>query len=1061
MRTLIGWFVRNPVAVNLLTAFVFIAGVLGATRMRREVYPAVQLHEIHVRVPYPGAGPSDVEQSVVTRVEQAIFDIPEVEKLRSIAYEGMGIVRAEVSKQADLSEVLSKVKVRVDAIQTFPPDVERPLVSRPTAQWGVLFVGLSGDVDETTLAHWAGVIRDRVSEIQGVSTVELHPQRDLQIVVEISEESLRRHGLTLGAVVAAIRESSVDLPAGSIDGPQGGRLRVRGQAYLPEEFAALPIIVRADGTRVTVGDVASVRETIKSDSGAVRLDGRTGAMIEVMRTGSQDALLIARRVKEYVERVRSEMPPGLEISTWGDNSLSFRARIRLLTASGLGGMVLVMIVLAAFLRLRVAIWVGVGIAVAFLGMLAVAPSLDLSLNMISLFGFILVLGLLVDDAIIVGESVARCEEDGLTAEAASVEGAAAVARPVIMAACTTVVAFTPMLFIPGTEGGVWASIGVVVIVTIVLSLGEALFLLPAHLAEHGAEVAEKAGQAAGVAENVPARRAESWLRRLTDTRYVPLLRRALRRPEIVLACFLAMPILTYGVVQAGWIKMVFFAPVEMDSVRVEMELVPGTPKERTDAILRRLEAAVGVLRRDIGEEWLGHMVSVLGSTMRRGTYGDHTGFVYLELSSSEARPVSAEEVTRLWRQAVGPIREATVLEFDHAFGDDAEKVDMLLTHRDPALLRAATRVFKEHLSGLEGIYDVNSPDRAGEPELRLQLLAQAEALGISRADLARQVRFGFYGAEAQRIQRGRDDIRVMVRYPEERRQSLADLQNMKVRTKKGAAVPFSRVARVERVAAPPAIRRTDRQRTFNIEAAVDSAVRPLGDILEHLYGVFLPQLQERFPGLAVHEDGALRRRSQTMAYSRQSFLLAVLAIYILLAMTLRSYAQPLIILLAIPFGVVGSIIGHGARGIDVTMLSVFGIVAAAGVVVNDALVFLDATNRFRDRGLPLREALIEGGRLRLRPIVLTSVTTFIGLLPITLQTSTQGQFLVPMAVSLAAGVMFATVITLFLIPAVYVTGADIATWLGWRPAEDDGRAREEKVAELPRRSEAHERATGS
>ncbi len=1062
MKRLIAWSVHNPVAVNLITAFVLVAGVLGVLRMRREVYPAVPLHEVRIHVIYPGAGPADVEQSVVTRIEQAIFDIPEIDKLRSSAYEGLAVVRAEIEQGADLSEVMAVVKARIDAVQTFPVDAERPLVFRPTAQWGVLSVGLSGDVDEPTIAHWAAMMRDRVSELEGVSTVQLHPQRDLQIVVEVAEQSLRRHQLTFDAVVTAIRMSSLDLPAGTIDGPQGGRLRIRGQAFRAEEFAALPITARPDGTRVTVGDVATVVETVANEGWLVRLDGRPGAMIQVMRTGDQDALQIAKRVKDYVDEVRPLMPPGLEISTWGDTSLSFRARIRLMVASGLGGLLLVVLVLALFLRLRTAVWVSAGLLVAFLGMLAIAPTLDLSLNMISLFGFILVLGLLVDDAIIIGESVSRFEEAGLNPADAAIEGTASVSRPVIMAAMTTVVAFCPILFIPGSEGAIWASIGIVVIGTLLLSLGEALFLLPAHLAEHGGGSEPPIKDPADVSHiglwGRLQRRADAAMQTLTERIYIPTLERGLRRPEIILAVFLAMPILTYGVLQSGWIKMVFFAPMEMDSVRVEMELTPGTRLERTDQVMRRIEAAADQMRTELGEDSFGHMVSVLGNTMRRGTSGDHTGFLYLELSSSETRAVAAEDVTRRWRELVGAVPDATVLEFDHSFGDDSDKIDMLLTHRDSAQLRAATSAFKEHLSRIEGVHDITSPDRSGEPELRLELLKGAEAIGVTRVDLARQVRQGFYGAEAQRIQRGRDDIRVMVRYPEDQRQSLSDLEKMRIRTTTGAEVPFGRVARVEMHEAPPMIQRTNRQRTFNVEAAVDSEVRPLGDILEHLYGEFLPALREQFPGLGVFEDGALERRTETLAYSKRSMFLSVLAIYILLAMTLRSYSQPLIILLAVPFGVVGSIAGHGVRGIDVTMLSVFGIVAAAGVVVNDALVYLDAANRFRDDGLPLREALVEAGRLRLRPIVLTSLTTFIGLLPITLQTSSQGQFLVPMAVSLASGVLFATVITLFLIPAVHVAGSGLATLVGWQPRELRAPPRASNVSDLPLRW--HGKASG-
>jgi len=855
------------------------------------------------------------------------------------------------------------------------------------------------------------------------------PPRDPEVAIEVSEHSLRRYGLTFDTLVNAVRASSLDLPAGQIDGADGGRLRVDGEAANALEFSRLPVIVRDDGSRLTVGALANVFDGFTGRGFSARLDGELAASIHVFRTGTQDAIVVSDAVKDYVSAARGRLPKGLKLTVWRDSGPSFASRIRLLATNGAGGVVLVLIVLGLLLRLRTAFWVAAGVAVSYLGAFALAPMEGLSINMVSLFGFVVVLGLVVDDAIIIGESIRYHEEQGMEPHAAAVAGTLAVSRPVVVAALTTVVAFVPMIFLPGDEGPVWSAIGVIVITTLLVSLGEALFLLPSHIAENsGRRIARVPGALRRLQEM-----AESGLRSLSDRYYLPLLDVVLRRPEVTLAVFAGVAILSFGAMRADLIPVVFFPKMEADFVLVDLEMPMGTPAEETDAVIRRMERAIFQVRDELaaerGDEAFGHMLSLVGSTLRGQQWGDHTGGIFLELAADEGRSVSGEEIATRWRETMGPVPEATSLRIDHTFGERSDDLNLLLSAPSREELRLAAEALESHLRELPGVHDVTDSESSGRHELRVTLLPKGEALGLSLGDLARQLRMGFHGAEVQRIQRGRDDVRVMVRYPEKERGSVADLYRMRVRTRDGSAVPFSSIARVEFAEAPSVIRRTDRRRTLNVEARIDGVDATFGAVMEHLSEDFFPKLRAAYPELEIKDDGGQRDRRVTNAYMKRAWALSMLAIYALLAMTLRSYGQPLIVLLAVPFGVIGSILGHAIRGIDVSMLSLLGVVAASGVVVNDALVFLDAVNRFRAEGRSLRESVREAGKLRLRPILLTSITTFVGLLPIMMQQSVQAQFLVPMAVSLGFGVMFATFVTLLLIPATCAASERL-----WRPA---------------------------
>jgi multidrug efflux pump subunit AcrB len=992
------------------------------------VFPALQLSRVDVTVVYPGAGPSEVEEGVLTRLEEAVADVSAASRIRSFAYEGRGVLQVELQPGRSLPVTMAEIKARVDAINTLPVEAERPLVSVPVPNWPVINLGLSGPVDEPTLILWARKIREEIVSLPGVSMASVSPPRDPEIAIEVSEHALRRHGLTFDALVGAVRASSLDLPAGEIEGADGGRLRVDAEAASAAEFARLPLIVRADGSRLAVGAVASVTDGFTGRGFSARLDGELAASIHVFRTGTQDAIVVSDAVKDYVAAARARLPRGLQLTAWRDSGPSFASRIRLLASNGASGVVLVLVVLGLFLRLRTAFWVAVGVGVSFLGAFAVAPLVDISINMVSLFGFVVVLGLLVDDAIIVGESVRYHEERGMESHEAAVAGTLAVSRPVIMAALTTVVAFLPMIFLPGDEGPVWSAIGVIVIATLVVSLGEALFLLPSHLAENAGR---RIARAPGVLQRIQSR-AESGMRELADRYYRPVLDATLRRPEVTLAVFAGIAILSFGAMRAGLISVVFFPKMEGDFVMIDLEMPVGTPIEETDAVIRRMERAIFQVRDEFaaerGDEAFGHMLSLVGATLRGRQWGDHTGGIFLELAADEGRAVSGGEIVTRWRAVLGAVPEATAIRADHTFGERSDDLNLLLSAPSSEDLRVAAEALESHLRRLPGVHDVTDSESSGRHELIVTLLPKGEALGLSLGDLARQLRMGFHGAEVQRIQRGRDDVRVMVRYPESERRSVADLYRMRVRTRDGSAVPFSSIATVAFADAPSVIRRTDRRRTLNVEARIDGANATFGEVMAHLEAGFFPKLRDAHPELGIKDDGGQRDRRETNAYLRRAWGLSMAAIYAILAMTLRSYGQPLIVLLAVPFGVIGSILGHSIRGIDVSMLSLLGVVAASGVVVNDALVFMDAVNRFLAEGRSLPDAVREAGSLRLRPIVLTSITTFVGLLPIILQQSVQAQFLVPMAVSLGFDVMFATFVTLLLVPA-----ACVATGRLWRP----------------------------
>ncbi len=1041
MNKAIEWFAANHVVANLLMAFIVAAGVLTIPSITKEVFPEFNLDMLTVSVRYLGAAPEEVEEGVCIKIEEAVQDLEGIKRLESNASEGVGTVIVEIEPDADSRKLLNDVKARVDAIETFPVETEKPVISELTNRRQVIDIAIHGPVDEASLKALGDRARDELTAIDGISQVDLVAARPYEISIEVSEESLRRHGLTFSYVANAVRRSSLDMPGGSIR-TAGGEilLRTKGQAYRGHEFERIVLFTRPDGTRLLLGDVARVVDGFAETDQSARFAGEPAVGLRVYRVGDQSALKIAELVREYVGEAQSRMPASVTITAWNDYSRILRGRLDLMLRSARNGYILVFIILALFLKLRLAWWVSLGIPISFLGALWLMPTLGVTINMISLFAFIVVLGIVVDDAIIVGENIYKHHEKGVLGYKGSAGGAREVATPVIFGVLTTIAAFSPLLMVVGTMGKIMRVIPIIVIATLVFSLVESLLILPAHLSH----VRHKTGKS---------RVGQRWsrlqgafddrLRWLVERVYKPSLDLGLRFRYATLALAVSTLLITMGVVGAGWVKFVFFPKVESDFVSAALEMPPGTSVKQTEEAIRAIEESALALQVEldstIGDDQVRpvkYIFSAIGdqplSTRRSNRMGGGPGFstsnigeVVMELAPSEDRDFTSAAIGNRWRDSTPSIPDVVSLTFSASIFSPGEPINVQLTGLNIDNLQAASERLKGELNQYAGVFDIADSYRVGKQEVKLRIKPAAELLGLTQIDLARQVRQAFYGEEAQRIQRGRDDVRIMVRYPEEQRRSLADLENMRIRTPDGGQVPFSVVAEASPGRGYASIRRIDRQRTVNVTADVDSKRGNAAEVLADLRERVLPRILADYPGVSFTFEGEQREQAETMGGLKRGFGFALLAIFALMAIPFKSYIQPLIVMSVIPFGIVGAVWGHVIMRLDLTILSMFGVVALAGVVVNDSIVLVHYINARRGEGMPMDKAVRVAGVARFRAILLTSVTTFAGLSPLLLERSVQAKFMVPMAVSLAFGVVFATFITLMIVPVSYMILEDI------------------------------------
>ncbi len=1042
MRVLIDWFIDSKVAANLLMIFILVGGGITLIGLKQEVFPNVDPDMITVSVVYPGATPEEIEEGICIKIEEEVEGLDGVKRITSTASENIGVVAIELFEGEDKQEVLDDVKVRVDAISTFPEDAEKPVISTVEMMKQVINLILSGPADPLALRNLAQEIRDEIAALPEVSRVELTNAVDFEISIEVSEDALRRYGLTFDDVSRAVRQASLNLSGGTVK-TVGGEILLRSdtQAYVGEDFEEILLLRSPDGTRVKLGDVATVVDEFEDVDQWSTVDGEPAMTLTVFRIGEQSAPTVAGGVYRYLDAKRPTLPEGMKLGIGNNWEDILRQRRTLLLNNGAWGLALIFILLLLFLRFRLALWVSIGIPTALMGAIWLLPSAGASINMMSLFGFITVLGILVDDAIVVAENIHYQTKLGKGGVLAAKVGTREVMVPVILAVLTTIAAFIPMLSLPGWMGKFARAIPIVVICALIFSLLESLLILPHHLAHLKAEVPgrKKKFRVTGLLSF-----ALFWW---VDHVYRPTLRLALEWRYFTLATGFSILLVAGSLFGGGIIKFVFMPPIEGDQIIVSLTMPEGTPVADTTAALERISSGVENLKSKYegdrpGSIFVRTMVSV-GSQPQASQ--DPTGFnlgtanspnlaeVFVQLRPPEERgEIRSEMLMHELRQYVGDIPGARELRYDVAINRTDSPISLELKSSDLAALRTVADRVKARLARFNGAYDITDDLVAGKREIRLFVTPQAEALGITQSALALQVRQAFYGDEAQRIQRGRDEVKVMVRYPKESRRSLADLEDMRIRLPDGGEVPFSTVATIEEGRGPSIIHRTDSRRTVTVNCELDLAVANANEIVTELKkeGGFLSQLDAEFPHVDWSFEGEQREQSETLLGLFKGMVIALLLIFTLLALVFGSFTQPLIVLLAIPFGFVGAVLGHVIMGLSFTMLSMIGVLAMAGVVVNDSMILIDFVNRRRAAGATAWEAVMESGPRRFRAILLTSLTTFAGLTPLILEKSVQAQFLIPMAISLSFGVMFSTIVILFVVPATYLIFDDVARLFG-------------------------------
>ena len=1041
MNGLIAWFAKNSVAANLLLVLIVLGGLFTLGDLRQEIYPEISLDAVQVGVVYYGASPREVEAAICIPVEEALQGVEGIRKIASTARDGHGSTVLELQSGYDIARVLDDVSARVGTINTFPSETEKPIVQQASVSYQVINIAISGNADLATLKGLGKSVRDELLALPGISQAKLMNVPPYEISVNVSEESLRVWDLTFEEIAEAIRNFSIDLPGGSVRTPGGEVvLRTGGQLYTGEEYGQLPVHTRPDGTRVRLGEVATIEDGFEERANSSTFDGKPAVLLAVYRVGEESAIEVAEEVYRYVAEKMPSLPDGLRMDVWQDDARRLRGRLDLLVKNGWSGLVLVFVVLMLFLRIRLALWIAVGIAVSFLGAVALMPILGVSINLLSLFSFILVLGIVVDDAIVVGENIHAHQERTGKGTGAAIRGAQEVVVPVTFGVLTTMAAFVPMLFVSGLVGNLVRVYPLIVLPTLFFSLLESNLILPGHLSQSKQSNPSVGRNSFLAGLNRILNLFSTAMNWSIANLYRPLLVVALEWRYLTVSVALAIAMLTAGLVGSGRVRLIPLPLVESDNVVAFLTMRSGVPPEATLDAVGRIDRSTDELRRELlaefGRDQFRHVLSSVGEQPFRQIQtgptpdtdqfrGEHLGQVHVELAPSEDRDITAEEVALRWRGKVGQIAGAVDFTITYDEIGSGKAIDLQLSAADLEKLRQVTELTAERLAEYPGVVEVSDTYRSGKPEIQLALTREGEALGLTLQGLGRQVRHAFHGEEAQRIQRGRDSLRVMVRYPPEERRSLGDLERMRVRTPAGNQVPFSTVAVAQMALGPTSIKRVGQRRSVSVQAEVDESITTGKQVTDALESEFLPMLVGQYPGVTYSFEGDEASFAESFDDLARGFAAAVTAILALLALGLKSYVRPLIILSALPFGMVGAVVAHWALGMDLSIFSICGMAAVSGVVVNDALVmvtFIDGNTR---RHGSLMEAARNAGESRFRPIILTSLTTSAGVTPLILEQSVQAQFLVPMALALASGVLFATAVTLVLVPVLYLILEDL------------------------------------
>lgn len=1019
-KGLIAWFAHNHVAANLLMLVVMLGGLFSISLINKEIFPAFALNRIMISASYPGASPEDIEQSINVKIEQSLDNVKNIKRIQSVASQGSASLTLELESEADLEQVLDDVKQQIEAISTFPVNMETPLVKRAEFTSNVVFISLYGNLNERQLKEYAKQVRDDILQQTDASDVVVSGVKDYEIAIDVSENALRKYGLTFEQVAQVVQQRSIDLPGGMIKAKDGDLLvRTNGQLYNGDGFSSIVLQTRPDGSRLYLSDVATISDGFIEDRILNRFNRERAAVIQVRNLTDEDATKIAEQVGKYVEQAQTKLPTGVYLDSWGDMSHYLEGRLNMMLSNMFYGGILVFIILALFLDIRVAFWVILGIPFCFLGTLLFMPTplVAVSINLISLFGFILVLGIVVDDAIVVGESVYSEVEDKGQSIDNVIAGAKKVAIPATFGVLTTMAAFIPMLISDAPRTEFFKAIAWVVLLCLTFSLIESKLILPAHLAR--ARLAQAKSRTSALSRIK--QRFNLAVDRFINQGYRRFISVCIVHRYSVLATFSGILMLAIALVVSGQLRWVFFPNLPSDYIQVNVDMNISSSDENNAKVAAQIEEALYQTDAEIFQELGVHVVKHTFINMENR----QDLFVLAELHKTETLPITSFEILKQWQAQLPPLVGVKNITFEASIGRKQSDVQFSLKGDDLAQLAQASKAMQQLLFQYDGTLNIKDDLSSPTPEVKLQLTKAGEALGLSLASLASQVRHAFYGYEVQRVLRNNEEVKVMVRYPQQERSTIGYLESMKVILPNGGFVPFTEVAKANIESSYTSINRVDRKRSVIVSANVDKSQTSPSDIYNDILENKLDQLRQAFPNVKFALDGRAKDEKNTKGSLIRDSILALITIFALMAIPLRSYSQPLIIMSVIPFGIIGAIAGHYLAGLTLNLLSVFGILALAGVVVNDSLVLVSFINRALQQGVPLEQAVVNAGCSRFRAIVLTSLTTFFGLAPILLEDSLQAQIVIPMATSLAFGILFATVVTLLLVPSLYLILADI------------------------------------
>jgi hydrophobic/amphiphilic exporter-1 (mainly G- bacteria), HAE1 family len=1076
MKAMLQRVIKNTPAMNTLMLAIIAVGLFCAANMRRELFPEFDLEIILVTVPYPGAAPEEVEEGICQKIEEAVRSIDGIKKQTSIAKEGLGALVLELNTGVNVQKTLNEVRSEVDRIPSFPLLAEDPEVKQITLRTPAIKVGVIGpeqdDEDgqaERQLREVAELIREEMLRLPAVSQANIEGGKDYQIDVEISEHTLRRHGLSLQGVADILRRENLELPGGTIrTDSQDVLVKGKSKGMVGSEIERIPVLSLPSGANLTVADLGTVRDHFVDVDTYTRVDGRPAMVVSIDRTSTEDLILMTDAVHEYV--TNREMPPGYELITWGDQSVEVRDRLDLLTRNGLQGLALVLLMLALFLNLQLAWWVAIGIPICILGACAVLFFSGQTFNMLTTFTFVMALGILVDDAIVIGENIFTHRQEGKGYLQAAIDGTVEVAPSVTASVATTIIAFMPLMFVSGVMGKFIAVMPLTMISILVFSLFESTLVLPCHLAhphgvvhgsgrerENGVRRAFTGGALLALPLLIVFKLLKwlsypfvrlgdviSWLNihangmveRFASDIYVPMLRMSLRRPAVPVSAAIVLLFVAVAFVQGGIVPFIIFPKLDSNTIDVNIIYPDGTPSSVTEAATRRLERTIQEIDEELAAQGepilrltrrsIGYVTVQQGPALQSAETGSHLGSVTAELRDTSERNIDSLTILSKWREAAGSFPGVESISFvngETGPGGTPIEFKLLAPSDKMESLEAAVERTKAYLAEFPGVFDISDDSYPGKWEYQIRVKPDAIAMGVPLQDLAETVRASFYGEEVMRLQRGRHEVKLMVRYPQYERQSLTGLDQIRVRTQDGAERPLTELAEVAVNRGYSEINRVNQSRSITISADLDESQANARSIVGDLQKTFMPGLLAEYPGVTVRWEGQQEQTAESVLSLAVGLGIALAAMFVLLTFQFNSYFQPFLIMGIIPFGIAGAVIGHAIMGLPLTIFSLFGLVTLTGVVVNDSIVLIDFINHRSRKGVSLEDALLESGRRRLRPIFLTSVTTIAGLLPLLFERSFQAQILVPMAVSICFGLLFSTLLILVLVPIFYLVHA--------------------------------------